>query len=64
MSRLPGVGPAVTKARNGGLSGMREPPVCLGESPDLLTDDPNFGIAEPEVMLEAQCALSPGVYCD
>lgn len=61
----PGVGFVLAVAmEDGEFTGEREELVCVGDSLDVLTDDPSCGIADPEVLLEELCALAPDVYCD
>lgn len=61
----PGVGFVLAVAmEDGELTGEREELVCVGDSLDVLIDDPNCGIAEPETMLVELCKLAPAVFCD
>ena len=49
---------------DGEFTGEREELVCIGDSLDVLTDDPNCGIADPKALLETLCTLSPDVFCE
>ena len=49
---------------DGDLTGEREDLVCVGDSLDVLTDDPDCGITDPEVLLEELCKLSPAAFCE
>jgi len=61
---LPGSGFVLAVAmEDGELTGEREELVCLGDSLDVLSDDPDCGIADPELLLEELCALSPDAFC-
>ncbi len=61
---LPDIGFVLAVAmEDGELTGEREELMCLGDSLDVLSDDPYCGIADPELLLEELCALSPGVFC-
>ena len=61
----PGIGFVLAVGmEDGEFTGEREELVCIGDSLDVLTDDPNCGIAEPELLLETLCTLSPDVFCD
>lgn len=61
---LPGTGFVLAVAmEDGELTGEREELVCLGDSLDVLSDDPDCGIADPELLLEELCALSPDAFC-
>jgi len=48
---------------DGEITGEREVLMCLGDSLDVLTDDPDCEIADPELLLEELCALSPDTFC-
>jgi hypothetical protein len=48
---------------DGEITGEREELMCVGDSLAVLSDDPDCGIADPELLLEELCALSPGVFC-
>ena len=62
---IPGVGFILAVAmEDGELTGEREELVCVGDSLDVLTDNPDCGIAEPETMLEELCKLAPTVFCE
>jgi len=61
---LPGTGFVLAVAmEDGELTGEREELVCLGDSLDILFDDLDCGIADPELLLEELCKLSPDVFC-
>lgn len=61
---LPGVGFVLAVAmEDGELAGEREELMCVGESLDVLSDDTDCGIADPELLLEELCALSPEAFC-
>ena len=61
----PGVGFVLAVAmEDGELTGEREELVCVGESLDVLTNDTECGIAEPETMLEELCRLAPELFCN
>lgn len=61
---LPGTGFVLAVAMDDGeIDGEREELMCLGESLDVLSDDPNCGIADPELLLEELCSLSPDAFC-
>lgn len=61
---LPGTGFVLAVAmEDGELTGEREELVCLGDSLDVLSDDPDCGIADPELLLEELCKLSPDAFC-
>jgi hypothetical protein len=49
---------------DGEITGEREELVCIGDSLDVLSDDPDCGIADPEALLEELCKLSPDAFCD
>ncbi len=62
---LPGIGFVLAVAmEDGEITGEREVLMCLGETLDVLTDDPDCEIADPELLLEELCALSPDTFCD
>ena len=62
---LPGTGFVLAVAmEDGELTGEREELVCLGDSLDVLSTDPDCGIANPEQLLEELCTLSPETFCD
>ena len=48
---------------DGEITGEREELLCVGESLDVLSDDPDCGIADAELLLEELCALSPDAFC-
>ncbi len=61
---LPGTGFVLAVAmEDGEITGEREELVCLGNSLDVLLDDPNCGIENPELLLEELCKLSPDAFC-
>ena len=61
---LPGIGFVLAVAmEDGELSGEREELMCVGDSLDVLSDDPDCGIADPELLFEELCALSPDAFC-
>jgi hypothetical protein len=61
---LPGIGFVLAVAmEDGDLTGEREELMCVGDSLDILSDDPDCGIADPELLLEELCALAPGTFC-
>ncbi len=61
----PGTGFVLAVAlEDGEITGEREELVCVGDSLDVLTDDPNCGIADPEALLDELCKLSPEAFCD
>ena len=49
---------------DGEFTGEREELVCIGDSLDVLSDDPDCGIGDPEALLEELCKLSPDAFCD
>ena len=62
---LPGVGFVLAVAmEDGELTGEREELVCLGDSLDILSDDPACGIADADALLEELCRLSPDAFCE
>jgi len=62
---LPGTGFVLAVGmEDGELTGEREELVCIGDSLDILTDDPECEIADTEQFMEALCTLSPDVFCD
>ena len=62
---LPGTGFVLAVAMEGGaITGEREELACVGDSLDVLTDDPDCDIADPELLLEELCELSPDAFCD
>lgn len=61
----PGTGFVLAVAMDDGeITGEREELVCIGDSLDVLSDDPDCGIGDPEVLLEELCKLSPDTFCD
>ena len=61
---LPGTGFVLAVAMEGGeITGEREELLCVGDSLDVLSDDPDCGIADPEQLLEELCTLSPDAFC-
>ncbi len=61
---LPGIGFVLAVAMDDGeISGEREELMCVGESLDVLSDNPDCGIEEPELLLETLCALAPETFC-
>lgn len=60
---LPGTGFVLAVAmEDGELTGEREELMCVGNSLEVLSD-PDCGIADPELLLEELCALSPDAFC-
>jgi hypothetical protein len=49
---------------DGEITGEREELVCVGDSLDVLSENPDCGIADPEALLEELCKLSPETFCD
>ncbi len=49
---------------DGEITGEREELVCVGQSLDVLSDNPDCGIGDPEALLEELCKLSPDAFCD
>lgn len=61
----PGIGFVLAVAmEDGEITGEREELVCVGDSLDVLSDDPDCGIGDPEALLEELCKLSPDAFCD
>lgn len=61
---LPGVGFVLAVAmEDGEITGEREELMCVGDSLDVLTDDPDCGIDDPELLLETLCAQAPETFC-
>ena len=61
----PGVGFVLAVAmEDGEITGEREELKCVGDSLDVLADDPNCGIADPDALLDVLCALAPHAFCD
>ena len=61
---LPGTGFVLAVAMDDGeITGEREELMCVGESIDVLSDDPDCGIAAPERLLEELCTLAPDTFC-
>lgn len=61
----PGVGFVLAVAmEDGEITGEREELVCVGDSLDILSENPGCGIADPEALLEELCRLSPDAFCD
>jgi len=61
---LPGIGFVLAVAmEDGEITGEREELMCVGDSLDVLSDDPNCGIEDAELLLEGLCALSPDAFC-
>lgn len=48
---------------DGELTGEREELLCVGDSLDILSNDPDCGIEDPEALLGELCKLSPDAYC-
>lgn len=62
---LPGIGFVLAVAlEDGEITGEREELVCLGDSLDVLSDDPDCDIADVELLLEELCKLSPDAFCE
>jgi len=62
---LPGTGFVLAVAlEDGEITGEREELMCVGDSLDVLSDDPDCGIADPELLMEELCALSPEAFCE
>jgi hypothetical protein len=62
---LPGVGFVLAVAmEDGELTGEREELVCVGDSLDVLSEDPTCGINDAEALLEELCRLAPDAFCD
>lgn len=62
---LPGTGFVLAVAmEDGKISGEREELACVGDSLDVLSDDPNCGIDDSEALLVELCKLSPDAFCD
>ena len=61
---LPGTGFVLaTKLEDGVPTGEREEVSCIGDSIDVLTDDPDCDIGDPAALLEALCAWAPAALC-
>jgi len=61
---LPGTGFVLAVAmEDGEITGEREELMCVGDSLAVLSDDPDCDIADPELLLEELCALSPEAFC-
>jgi hypothetical protein len=61
----PGIGFVLAVAmEDGEVTGEREELVCVGDSLDILSDDPDCGIGDPDALLEELCRLSPDAFCD
>lgn len=61
----PGVGFVLAVAmEDGEITGEREELKCVGDSLDVLGDDANCGIADPDALLEELCKLAPDAFCD
>lgn len=61
---LPGTGFVLAVAMDDGeISGEREELICVGDSLDILSDDPECEIEDPEQLIEALCTLSPDTFC-
>jgi hypothetical protein len=61
----PGIGFVLAVAmEDGEITGEREELVCVGDSLDILSDDPDCGIGDPDALLEELCKLSPDAFCD
>jgi hypothetical protein len=61
----PGTGFVLAVAmEDGEITGEREELVCIGDSLNVLSDDPDCGIGDPEALLEELCKLSPDAFCD
>ncbi len=61
----PGIGFVLAIAmEDGDITGEREELVCIGDSLDVLSEDPDCGIGDPEALLEELCKLSPDAFCE
>lgn len=61
----PGVGFVLAVAlEDGEITGEREELKCIGDSLDILSDDPDCGIADPDALLEELCKLAPDAFCN
>ena len=61
---LPGTGFVLAVAmEDGEITGEREELLCVGDSLDVLADDPDCEIADPELLMEELCTLSPDAFC-
>ena len=62
---LPGTGFVLAIAIDDGeFTGERESLLCVGDSLDVLSDDPSCDIGDPEALLEALCKFSPDAFCE
>ena len=62
---LPEIGFVLAVAmEDGDITGEREELMCVGDSLDVLSDDPDCDIAAPVLLLEELCALSPDAFCE
>lgn len=48
---------------DGEITGEREELLCVGDSLDILSNDPDCGIEDPELLLDELCKLSPDAFC-
>lgn len=64
---LPGKGFVLaTKLEDGEFTGEREEVSCIGDSLDVVRDDPTCGIGDPEALADAMCIWAPeglGDFC-
>lgn len=61
---IPGTGFVLAVAmEDGEITGEREELVCIGDSLDILADDPDCEIADPEALMDELCTLSPDTFC-
>jgi len=61
---LPGTGFVLAVAmEDGEMTGEREELLCVGGSLDVLTNDPDCEIEDPEALLDELCKLSPDAFC-
>lgn len=62
---IPGIGFVLAVGmEDGELTGEREELTCIGDSLDVLSDDPACGIGDPDALLEELCKLSPDAFCE
>ena len=61
---LPNIGFVLAVAMDDGeLTGEREELMCVGDSLDVLSEDSDCGIEDPELLLETLCGLAPATFC-
>jgi len=61
---LPGTGFVLAVAmEDGEITGEREELLCVGDSLDVLSNDLDCEIADPELLMEELCTLSPDAFC-